>query len=150
MRRLVGQDQEERLRLRRALAEPVDGVLRQQVRDVAGPLEGLAVLVELRIEVHALALEAEPVIESGPRHVRVGVHVPLADERGLVPRGLQDLRIGGDARRQLHDLVHAHAVGVRIEPGEKRGPARRAEGRRHRGAVELDAARREPLEVAEL
>ena len=46
--------------------EPLDGLVGQDVRIVA--LEGLAfaIDVELRIEVGALSLEADPVVEAGP------------------------------------------------------------------------------------
>lgn len=125
--------------------EPLDGLVGQDIRIVA--LEGLApaVDVKLRIEVGALALEADPVVKAGTRFVVVVAHVPLADVGGAVAGFLEVL---GEEDGSLGDgaLVVDHPVVVHVLAGQDRGPAGGAEGRADEGVGEVSSFLGEPVE----
>src|SRR5688572_4811549 len=78
--------------------------------------------------------------------------VKLADTRGEIPllaKRLRHAELVGD--RLPEDLrVRENTRAVRIEPGEKRVPARPAQRISAIGAIEANAARRELVEVRRL
>src|SRR5580700_12210397 len=93
MHRFVSQPQEKRLG---AFAlEKSHGAVRQDVGGIAGGLDHLAVLVQFRIMVSSLTLEADPVIEAWTRRVVIA-HVELADEASLVTGCVQRPRKSGE------------------------------------------------------
>jgi hypothetical protein len=55
----------------------------ENVGDVAHFLDGLAVDVEVGIDVATLAFDGDPVVEAGAGRI-IHAHVPLADEGGLI------------------------------------------------------------------
>ena len=124
---------------------PLNGLVGQDIRIVA--LEGLApaVDVEFRIEVGALALEADPVVKAGTRFVVVVAHVPLADVGGAVA-GL--LEVLGKEDGSLGDgaLVVNHPVVVHVLAGQHGGPAGGAEGCTDEGVGEVGSFLGEPVE----
>ncbi len=125
---LVRQVQTER-RLPRPL-QPSHGVVGQQIGHVAFGLEVPAVLVQLRIDVLALARKAQPIIKAGAR-VRPRLHVPLAHKRRLVARPAKQLRKRRQRRVGVHGRVDPHPMRVCVRAGQERRPTRRAERRRH-------------------
>ena len=99
----------------------------ENISDVAGRLDGLAVFVDVWIEVRALSFETHPAIKTRARRVVVS-HVPLADESGFVTRLMQQ----SGKRHQLMTRgrtvnVVGDPVGVRVLSGQKAGARRRAE-----------------------
>ena len=64
-----------------------DGTIGQDVSHVALDLVKPPILVDLRVGDPSLAREADPMVEAGTR-CRIVPHVPLPDERGLVPQAL--------------------------------------------------------------
>ena len=125
--------------------KPLDGLVGQDIRIVA--LEDLApaVDIEFRIEVGALALEADPVVKAGTRFVVVVAHVPLADVGGAVA-GL--LEVLGKEDGSLGDgaLVVDHPVVVHVLAGQDGGPAGGAEGCADEGVGEVSSFLGEPVE----
>ena len=115
VRRLVVQHQEEGLS-RRAVADEVEGEIRDDVRDVT-PAVGLLAgrRVEDRVHVRALAGQDLPAVEAR----RVAAEVPLADHAGVVAAGLEQARHG--LPRAVEPVEHRHAVQVRST-----GPVRMA------------------------
>ena len=142
--RLVAEVEEEGV-VGGAFLEPLDGLVGQDVRVVA--LEGLApaIDVELRIEVGALSLEADPVVEAGARFVVVVAHVPLAHVGGAVTGLLEVLR---EEDGSLGDgaLVVDHAVVVHVLAGQDGGPAGGTEGRADEGVGKVSPFLGEPVE----
>ena len=127
------------------LLEPLDGLGGQDIRVVA--LEGLALAidVELRIEVGALSLEADPVVEAGARFVVVVAHVPLAHVGGAVTGLLEVLR---EEDGSLRDgaLVVDHAVVVHVLAGQDGGTAGGTERGADEGVGEVSPFLGEPVE----
>jgi hypothetical protein len=91
----------------------------------------LVVDIERRVEIRALALETDPMIEARSRRIVVVPHVPFADEGSLVAGFLKVLREEHCSLRR-RPLVVGDAMVVHVLPCEDRRPARRAK----RGADE--------------
>ena len=106
-----GRGQQPRL-ARVVLLQPVERDVGDDVRVVARARPcAVAVDVELGVEVFALALVGDEVVEAGPRRVVVLAHVPLADVRRGVAGRLE--RPGMGRSRELGEVVRARrAVGV--------------------------------------
>ena len=125
VRRLVVAHQQEWARPV-ALLKPAQRVVGHDVGGVAGNHLVLGHLHHLGVVVASLAGEHRPVVEPG-RPVRFALpQVPLADVRGLVAGGLQQLREG------LQAVVHhggerGDTVHVVVGAGQDRGPAWRAD-----------------------
>ena len=145
--RLVRQVQQERLRApsRDELQRPAV----QPVGHVPVDLELPPVDVHYGVEVRPLTLETDPVIKAGAARV-VEAHVPLADERRLVPRLPQ---AAGERHQGVADHVQAElvviddAVPMGVLPREEAGAARRAEGRGDEEVAEQDALARQAVDV---
>ena len=145
VRGLVVAHQQERARPV-ALPEPAQRVVGHDVGGVAGDHRGLAHLHHLGVVVASLAGEHGPVVEAGRPVRRSLPQVPLADVRGLVAGGLQQLRKG------LQAVVHhggqrGDAVQVVVGAGQDRGPARRADRVGAEAVVEPHAAGGDAVEV---
>ena len=141
---LVAEVEEEGL-LAAPVLEPLDGLVGEDVGVVALELLAAPVDVELWIEVGALALEANPVVEAGSGFVVVVAHVPFADEGGAVAvllevLGEEDGALGNRA------LVVDHAMVVHVLAGQDGGAARGAEGSGDEGVGEVGAFPRETVE----
>ena len=107
--------------------EPGEGLVGEAVGEVAfGFLVG-AVDVEGLVEVGALALERDPVVEAFSRLVVVVSHVPFADHGGAVAGGLEVFGVEAGA---IGDgaLVIDDAVVVHVLAGEDGGAGGGAEG----------------------
>lgn len=132
---LVGQVGEERLVLL-APFDPVEGVVGQQVGDVAVHLPALPVDVQGGVLVDALAPEAHPAVKAGFGVVAGPADMPLAEKGGLVA-GL--LQLGGEKGRALPDWVGIvdGPVAERVLPGQDRGPGGGAQGGGHKGVGQV-------------
>lgn len=141
---LIAKVKEEGL-IGRSFPEPLDGLVGQDIRIVT--FEGLApaVDVKFRIEVGALALEADPVMKAGTRFVVVVAHVPLADV-GCAVAGL--LEVLGEEDGSLGDgaLVVDHPVVVHVLAGQDGCPAGGAEGCADEGVGEVGSFLGEPVQ----
>src|SRR5690606_9707403 len=96
---------------------------------VPGQLARDAILVHHAVDVNALALEADPAVETGTARI-IEPHVPLPDERRLVPRFAElarpgEERVADDIEPEL--VVVDDVMGMRIQAGEKTRPAWRAQ-----------------------
>ena len=134
MDRFVRQIDQERF-----VVPPLDELHRiaaENIRDVAGRLDRLAVFVDVGIEVRALSLETHPAIEARARRVVIA-HVPFANKGGFVTRLMQQQRKGHQLMTGGRAInVVGDPVGVRVLPGQKAGARRRAERRGHKGIAE--------------
>ena len=148
--RLVRQEQHERLVALPAL-QPLDGVVRQFVGDVALLRHMLAIDVQpvAAGQVGPLALETDPVVEPRLRTVALRPHVPLSNEGGLVACPLQIFREEHQAGVDGVVVVH-HPVLVGVKAGEDRGAGRRTQGRGDHGVPEVHALGRQPVQLRRL
>ena len=90
VRCLMVQQQTERLRLVALVAQPVERQVGDDVRDVALPLNSLAVVNECRVVVVSLACENIPVVEAR----RIARQVPFPHHAGLIAGFLQQFGEG--------------------------------------------------------
>lgn len=121
------------------LVDEVDGVIGEDIGDVAFGLDGFSVDVEGRIEGFALAGEGDPVIEAGAGRV-VDAHMPFAEEGGGVAVVVEEAGPG------FERVALAGTVGVvgdsvleGILTGEECGAAGGAEGCGDEGVFEAGA-----------
>ena len=98
-------------------------MLVENVGYVAGGLNLLAVDVEQRIDISALAFDADPVVEARTRGI-IDAHVPLADEGCFVASVVEQPGPGdeGVALRTAIDVVD-DAVSVGVLACEEAGAA---------------------------
>ena len=142
VRRLVLTHQEERLLVVAPLFQPLDREVRRDVGDVAVPLHLAVRREELRLVVVALPGQHVPVVEAG----RVGLQVPLADQRGLVAGALQPFR--DVVLRPVEEVaVVAHAVRDAVLARQDHRATRRADRVGAVHLVEDHALPREAIEV---
>lgn len=118
----------------------------ENVAHIAGRPELPAVLVEHRVLVDPLPLEAEPVVEPRPG-VRLRGLVPLADERRLVPCLLQDLGEGGARRIGIEAFIRHYPVLVGIAPRQEGGAARGTERGGDEGVPDVRSLAGDSVEV---
>ena len=145
VRRLVVAHQQERPRPV-ALLQPAQRVVGHDVGGVARDHLALGHLHHLGVVVAPLAGKHGPVVESGWPVRRALPEVPLADVRGLVAGGLQQLGEG------LQAVVHhrgqrGHAVHVVVGAGQDRGPARGADRVGAEAVVEAHATGGDAVEL---
>jgi hypothetical protein len=121
------------------LVDEIDGVIGEDIGDIALGLDGFSIDVEGRIEGFALAGEGDPVVEAGAGRV-IDAHVPFAEEGGGVAVVVEEAGPG------FQRVAVAGAVGVvgnsvleRILTGQERGAAGGAEGRGDEGVFEAGA-----------
>ena len=142
--RLVVDEQAEGL-LGIALAvEPREGLVRDEVRDVAFVAERVAGLQdEVRVVVVALIGDNLPVVEAR----REALQMPFADDRRFVARPAQQLREG--LLRTVEDTgrIVVETVLVRMLACEHAGAARAAQRIGHEAVCEADALGGYPVEV---
>ena len=114
----------------------VQGVFVEQIGHVAVHFGSLAIHVEDRVLVCALAFEADPSVKTGPRRIVVA-HVPLADASRLVARVVKQARKSDQlvAERGMIGVVN-HAVSVRILARQKAPATRRAQRNGHKKVPE--------------
>jgi len=131
VRCLVLVHEHERLRPVAAFVEPLQGQVGDDVGRVAGEVGGAVGRAEPGVVVGALADQHPPVVEAG----RLGLEVPLADDRRLVAGLLEQL---GERllRRVELDAVVDHPVRVAVLPRLDHRPARRADRVRHKTVME--------------
>src|SRR5262252_9319702 len=82
MNRFVCKVDEERFVM--LLPNEFNCITTQDVSCIARSLDQLAVFVDFRIDIGTLSFKTHPTIEARPRSVVIA-HMPLADERGLIP-----------------------------------------------------------------
>ena len=142
--------------------QPVQREVRQLVGDVAALRDTLAVHIVaftagLRHHacraasigpVVALPLERNPVVEPALRRVRLA-HVPLAEERRLVSRALEELREEHETGADGIVVVH-HAMRMRVKPGEDARATRRAQRRGDEGVPAMHPTARESVQMRRL
>ena len=117
--------------------QELDRVVGQNIRRVALVLPPRPVDVERRVDIGALAAEGDPTVEPGPWVVARAPHVPLADERGLVPGRLEPHGEGRQIGRHRGAIVE-HLVRMGVETGQDRCAARRAQRRCDEGVLERE------------
>ena len=142
MGRFVLAHHEEGLGLVAAL-EPFDGLVSDDVSDVAFVLDGGAHLDGRRIVIHALAGEDVPVIKA----LGIGHEMPFANDSGLVASRLHDLREGLLGAIELAVRVVVETVEVVVFARLNHCAARAADGVRHEAAVKDHAFLRQPVDV---
>ena len=76
-------------------------------------------------------------------------HVPFPNEGRLVSRLLQ--KLGKKGQRLAHRIVIIHnMMVVRVEPGQNRGPARRAQRGRDVGIFKMNSLSRQSVKIRRL
>jgi len=126
--------------------EPGEGLIGEAVGGVAFLCDLFSVDVEEGIEVGALALEADPVVESGAWVVVVMSHVPFSNHGGAVSRFLEIFGIEAGTFRDSA-LVIDDAVMVHVLARENGGAAGRAEGGCDEGVLDMGPLFRHAIEV---
>ena len=126
--------------------EPGEGLVGEAVGGVAFLCDLFSVDVEEGIEVGALALEADPVVESGAWVVVVMSHVPFSNHGGAVSRFLEIFGIEACTFRDSA-LVIDDAVVVHVLARENGGAAGRAEGGCDEGVLDMGPLFRHAIEV---
>ncbi len=124
-----------------SLAEPGQGLVDHLG---ARPLDGVharCVLEPGEVEVVEEAVEA---LADPPARVE---HEGADEAAGAETRGGEQLGQGHGLFLEIEAAVVAHAVGRRVGAGHQRGVRRQGKRRHRRGAVEAQAARRQPVEV---
>ena len=145
VRGLVLAHEHERLGLV-ALADPVEGKVGDDVRDVALRLHHALRVLHRRVVVDALAGQHLPEIEAGG----VADEVPLADDGGLVPGLLEKLREGELGAVEDGIRIIVEPVHVRILAGQDDGAAGSADGIGDEGAIETHAFLGDAVDVRRL
>jgi hypothetical protein len=105
--------------------EPCQGLVCQNIGGVSLESPALVIDIKRRVEIRALALKADPMVETGPWSIVLMAHVPFADEGRLIA-GL--LEVPGEKHRpfRLRPLVIDNTMVVHVLSGENRSPAGRA------------------------
>src|SRR5262245_59830081 len=108
------------------LLQEGERVIGEDVCHIAGNLLTMAVVVNLGIQIDALAFDADPIIDPWP-WIIIEPHVPFADESRIVAGVVQESRKGDElvALRVASGVIY-DAVLVRVLPGEKAGATGRA------------------------
>src|SRR4030095_3560412 len=123
---------------KRFIVPPLDelqGIPVENISSVAGRLDGLAVFVDVGVEIGALSFETHPPIKAWSRRVVI-THVPFSDESCFVARLMQKQRKGDQLMTGSCTVnVVGDAVSMRVFPGHKAGTRWRAEGRGHEGVA---------------
>ena len=143
MNRLVRQVREE-WPLPRILDEPFD-VIGEQIGRIAASAHPPAVDVQRRIDGLPLSRHPHPMIETGTRTVIVA-HVPLAEERGAIPRALQGCREEGEMIAAPRGVVD-DTVRMRVLARQETGAAGGTERRRRKRVDESDSLAGQPIDV---
>ena len=126
-----------------AAVEPLQGVVGDEVGDVALVMHLAAGAQEVGIVIIALARQNLPVVETG----RIAHQVPLADERGLIARAPQRLGEGPLRTVERLPLVGREAVDVAVLAGKDGGAAGSADGVATEALFEQAALARQPVNV---